>query len=126
MVLLELITGQPAVLPRPEKCHISHWMRQRLANGSVADFVDPRMNEEYDVSSIWKVADIAMKCTVATSARRPNISYVVAHLKDALSLETSQDRSMEMSTPISESSESEISDNAYAGRITRVIGLSAR
>ncbi|XP_020264928.1 probable LRR receptor-like serine/threonine-protein kinase At1g05700 isoform X2 [Asparagus officinalis] len=127
VVLLELITGQRAVLPRPEKCHISHWMRQRLANGNISDFVDTRMQEVYDVNSIWKVADLAMKCTAATSSRRPNMAYVVARLKEALAMEaSSQDRSYEMSVQASESSESETSDVARGGRINRVGGPAGR
>lgn len=101
-------------------------MRQRLANGNVCDFVDERMQEEYDVNSIWKAADIAMKCTAAASSRRPNMVYVVAQLKEALAMEISQDRSEDMSPRASEWSDTETSEVAHGGKMTRVGGPAAR
>lgn len=64
VVLLELVTGRQAILSDPDPTSIVQWVRRRLARGNIEDVVDTRMHGEYDVNSVWKVADIALKCTM--------------------------------------------------------------
>lgn len=45
------------------------------------------MHGEYDVNSVWKAADIALKCTMQASAQRPTMTDVVAQLQECLELE---------------------------------------
>ncbi|KAF8727327.1 hypothetical protein HU200_018929 [Digitaria exilis] len=87
VVLLELVTGRQAILSDPEPTSIIHWVRRRLARGNIEDVVDKRMHGEYDVNSVWKVADIALKCTMQVTAQRPTMTDVVAHLQECLELE---------------------------------------
>lgn len=87
VVLLELITGRPAILRDPEPTSIIQWARQRLARGNIEGVVDPRMRGAHDVNSVWKAADIALKCTAQTSAQRPTMTDVVAQLQECLELE---------------------------------------
>ncbi|PNT72053.1 putative leucine-rich repeat receptor-like protein kinase At2g19210 isoform X2 [Brachypodium distachyon] len=87
VVLLELVTGKPAILSNPEPTNIIHWARQRLARGNIEGVADARMNSGYDVNSVWKVAEIALKCTAQASAQRPTMADVVAQLQECVELE---------------------------------------
>jgi serine/threonine protein kinase len=87
VVMLELVTGRRAILSDPEPTSIIQWVRRRLARGNVEDVVDARMHGEYDVNSVWKAADIALKCTMQASAQRPTMTVVVAQLQECLELE---------------------------------------
>jgi serine/threonine protein kinase len=87
IVLLEVITGQKPILQCPEPTNIIQWVRQRLARGNIEDVVDARMAGDYDVNSIWKAADVALKCTAQASTQRPTMTDVVAQLQECLELE---------------------------------------
>lgn len=87
VVLLELVTGKPAVLREPVPTSVIQWARQRLAQGNIEGVVDARMLDGYDINGVWKVTDIALKCTAHASAQRPTIVDVVAQLQECLELE---------------------------------------
>ncbi|KAM0828338.1 hypothetical protein ACQ4PT_067619 [Festuca glaucescens] len=87
VVLLELVTGKPAILREPEPINIIWWARQRLAQGNIEAVVDGRMRGDYDVNSVWKVADIALKCTAHSSIQRPTMTDVVVQLHECIELE---------------------------------------
>jgi serine/threonine protein kinase len=87
VVLLELVTGRPVILHDPEPTSIIDWVRQRLAQGNIEAVTDTRMHGDYDVNSVWKAAEIALKCTVQVSAQRPTVTEVVAQLQECLQLE---------------------------------------
>ncbi|XP_073108837.1 LRR receptor-like serine/threonine-protein kinase IOS1 [Elaeis guineensis] len=92
VVLLELITGLPAVVKIPERGHIAQWVRQRLARGDITDVVSAGLKGEYDTNSVWNVVDTTMKCTMPTASQRPAMSEVVSQLKESLQLELSHER----------------------------------
>uniref|UniRef100_A0ACD5XRB7 Uncharacterized protein n=1 Tax=Avena sativa TaxID=4498 RepID=A0ACD5XRB7_AVESA len=85
VVLLEIATGEPPILPTP--VHIVQRVKEKVMMGNIEAIVDPRLHGQYDFSSIWKVVDIALLCTREASSERPTMSTVVAQLKDALALE---------------------------------------
>ncbi|XP_062231938.1 putative leucine-rich repeat receptor-like protein kinase At2g19210 [Phragmites australis] len=87
VVLLELVTGRPAILRDPEPTSIIQWARQRLARGNIEGVVDPRMHGNHDINGVWKAADIAFKCTAQASLQRPTMTEVVAQLQECLELE---------------------------------------
>ncbi|XP_042460720.1 probable LRR receptor-like serine/threonine-protein kinase At1g05700 [Zingiber officinale] len=87
VVLLELITGLPPIVPGTKNVHLVQWVLQRLDRGNIEDVVDPRLEGEYDINSVWKCADIALKCTTQRSQQRPNMTEVVMQLKESLELE---------------------------------------
>ncbi|KAG1346651.1 putative LRR receptor-like serine/threonine-protein kinase PAM74 [Cocos nucifera] len=78
----------------PESCGIIHWVHQRFASGNIEDAIDPRMKGEYDVSSIWKAADVALNYTEQASIQRPTMADVVMQLKEGLEQEAARERSM--------------------------------
>ena len=85
IVLLEAATGEPPLLPGLG--HIVQRVKQRIAAGDIGSIADSRLGGAFDVSSMWKVVDIAMACTVDASAARPTMADVVVQLKDSLALE---------------------------------------
>ncbi|KAE8798736.1 putative leucine-rich repeat receptor-like protein kinase [Hordeum vulgare] len=87
VVLLELVTGKPAILQEAVPVNIIQWVRQRLARGNIEGVVDERMRGGYDVNGVWKVADIALKCTAQASVQRPTMTHVVAQLQECVELE---------------------------------------
>ncbi|XP_062179502.1 leucine-rich repeat receptor-like serine/threonine-protein kinase At2g14510 [Phragmites australis] len=87
VVLFELFTGRPAILRDPEPTGVTRWARQHMARGNIEGVVDPRMHGDYDVDSVWKAAEIALKCTEQASTQRPAMTDVVAQLQECLELE---------------------------------------
>jgi len=87
VVLLELITGKPAILPAPDFISIIQWTSRRLRCGEIESVVDERMNGDHDINSIWKAANVARDCTAPTSTERPTMTDVVAQLQECLVLE---------------------------------------
>ncbi|WVZ49215.1 hypothetical protein U9M48_000592, partial [Paspalum notatum var. saurae] len=77
-VLLEIVTGKLPV--EPGHGRIVHRVNQMITAGT------------YDVTSMWKVIDIANKCTSDDSAQRPTMATVVALLKESLALERAHER----------------------------------
>ncbi|XP_062202572.1 putative leucine-rich repeat receptor-like serine/threonine-protein kinase At2g19230 [Phragmites australis] len=103
VVLLELITGQPPAVPisNTESIHVALWVRQKLSEGDIASIADPRMGGEYDVNSVWKVAELALQCKEQPSRERPTMTDVVVELKESLELEVSHAMGYYSSTPSS-------------------------
>ncbi|URE32346.1 receptor-like protein kinase [Musa troglodytarum] len=59
---------------------------------TAVDIVDARLQGEYDVNSVWKCVDVALKCTSQSSQQRPTMTDVVMQLKESLELQTPRDR----------------------------------
>ncbi|BBH08326.1 root hair specific 16, partial [Prunus dulcis] len=92
VVLLELITGQPAIIKSDEHVHIVEWVNPELQRGDITSVVDPRMQEGYDVNSVWKALEVAMACTTSTSQHRATMDFVLSELKHCLEMELSRHR----------------------------------
>ncbi|CAL9146576.1 unnamed protein product [Musa hybrid cultivar] len=92
VVLLELITGRPPIVPGSEDAHITQWVSRRLQRGNIDDFIDGRLQGDYDANSVWKVIDIAIRCTTQSGSQRPTMAEVVIQLKESLELETAHDK----------------------------------
>ncbi|KAJ4771482.1 Leucine-rich repeat protein kinase family protein [Rhynchospora pubera] len=98
IVLLEIITGQPPIIGSPEGGHVTHWVSEKLSRGDIQSIIDPRMHGQYDINSVWKVTDLARKCTENSSANRPTMDVVVMELKESLDLEISTEGTRNGST----------------------------
>jgi len=85
VVLLEIITGQPAITRSEEKTHIVQWVHSVLLEKEINDIVDSRLQGEFDIDSVKKVLDTAMACVAATSIHRPTMNHVVNELKQCFS-----------------------------------------
>ncbi|GMI77966.1 hypothetical protein like AT4G29990 [Hibiscus trionum] len=85
IILFELITGQPVIINSAEcSTHILEWVRPIIQEGDIRMIVDPRLENEFDVNAAWKAVEIAMSCALQTSKQRPDISHVLAELKQCL------------------------------------------
>uniref|UniRef100_A0ACD5TEU9 Uncharacterized protein n=1 Tax=Avena sativa TaxID=4498 RepID=A0ACD5TEU9_AVESA len=87
VVLLELVTGKPAILREATPISIIQWARQRMVHGNIESVVDARMHGIYDVNSVWKVVEIALKCSAYASRQRPTMNNVVLQLQECIELE---------------------------------------
>jgi hypothetical protein len=106
--MLELITGQPPIIAGPEGSHLMEWVNKKLSRGDIESIADPRMHGQYDINSVWKVTDLALKCTGNSTSLRPTMSTVVMELKESLDLEISTERNrrgnMNFSSDVSQNS----------------------
>lgn len=66
-------------------------MERKVTSGSIGLVADARLNDSYDISSMWKVVDTAMLCTTDVSIQRPTMSTVVLQLKECLALEEARE-----------------------------------
>ncbi|KAJ1689491.1 hypothetical protein LUZ63_013646 [Rhynchospora breviuscula] len=99
VILLELITGKSPIVQGPQGGqHLTQFVQQRLSKGKIESVVDPNMGIQYNINSIWKVADMALRCT-NHPLKRPDMTAIVTELKEALKLEMS---GMESSSVASE------------------------
>ena len=57
--------------------------------GAIEEIVDRKIGGNYNASSIWKVAEIAMACTQFKGRKRPTMNEVCNELAEALRLEIS-------------------------------------
>ncbi|XP_059638957.1 putative leucine-rich repeat receptor-like protein kinase At2g19210 [Cornus florida] len=90
IVILEIITGQPAILRSPNNTHIIQWVNSMLANRDVISIIDAKLKKDYDVNSAWKAVELAMACVSHTSTKRPTMNHVVMELKECLAMEVAQ------------------------------------
>ncbi|PON51015.1 Serine/threonine protein kinase [Trema orientale] len=87
VVLLEIITGRPAISRTHERTHIIQWVNSMLQNGDIKSIVEPKLQGDFETNSVWKAVELAMACVSRASAKRPTMSQVVTELKDCLAAE---------------------------------------
>uniref|UniRef100_J3MWR7 Protein kinase domain-containing protein n=1 Tax=Oryza brachyantha TaxID=4533 RepID=J3MWR7_ORYBR len=88
VVLLEIVTGESPMLPG--QGHIIQRVKKKIAAGNINLVADARLDGVYDVSSMWKVVDIALSCIADIGAERPTMATVVVQLKESLALEAAR------------------------------------
>ncbi|TKY44537.1 LRR receptor serine/threonine-protein kinase [Spatholobus suberectus] len=114
IVLLELITGRPAILKGNPIMHILEWIRPELERGDLSRILDPRLQGKFDASSGRRALGIAMACSASTSIQRPTMSVVLAELKQCLKLESPSDTAEIFVAPTQVYSEFYSSSEAYS------------
>ncbi|XVF26877.1 hypothetical protein REPUB_Repub14bG0057700 [Reevesia pubescens] len=88
IILFELITGQPVIIKSSDyNIHLLEWVSPIIQKGDIRQIVDPMLQNEFNVNAAWKAVEIAMSCVPPTSIQRPDISHVLAELKECLALE---------------------------------------
>lgn len=85
--MLELVTGKP-VLRRElgTVYYILNWVTPKLEMGDIQSIIDPKLEGNYIPNSAWKLLEIAMSCTAPSGVERPDISHVVAELRECLAM----------------------------------------
>ena len=61
--------------------------------GIIENIVDERLQNNYNLSSIWKVAKITMTCVQFEGAKRPTMNVVCNELSEAIGMESSHESS---------------------------------
>ncbi|KAL8484059.1 hypothetical protein ACS0TY_026670 [Phlomoides rotata] len=89
VILLELISGQEAISNENFgiNCrNIVQWAKLHIESGDIQGIIDPALRE-YDIQSMWKIAEKALMCVQPHGSMRPSISEVIKEIQDALSIE---------------------------------------
>lgn len=86
-MLFELITGHPAIIKSSEdNIHIVDWVKPLVAEGNTENVVDPRLEGSVESRCAGKFVELALSCTLPTSAGRPDMSDVVLQLIECLKM----------------------------------------
>uniref|UniRef100_A0A7N0UK98 non-specific serine/threonine protein kinase n=1 Tax=Kalanchoe fedtschenkoi TaxID=63787 RepID=A0A7N0UK98_KALFE len=85
VILLEIVTGQPAIIIRDgEATSILNWIKPLIDRGDIEAAVDHRLAGEYNVDAAWKIIETAFSCLEETAIQRPEISYVLDEIKQCV------------------------------------------
>ena len=88
VVLLQIITSKPAIISTShERSHIGQWVGAKVENGDIKSVVDPRLNGDFEIHSVWKAVEISLACVNELPSRRPSMNQVVSELNDCLATE---------------------------------------
>ncbi|KAI9086267.1 hypothetical protein K1719_031721 [Acacia pycnantha] len=90
VILLELISGQEAISNESfgANCrNIVQWAKMHIESGDIQGIIDPALRNEYDLQSMWKIAEKALMCVQPHGHLRPSISEVLKEIQDAISIE---------------------------------------
>lgn len=90
VILLELISGQEAISNESFgiNCrNIVQWAKLHIENGDIQGIIDPALGNEYDIQSMWKIAEKALMCVQPHGNMRPSMSEVIKEIQDAISIE---------------------------------------
>lgn len=90
VILLELISGREAISNESfgVNCrNIVQWARLHIESGDIQGIIDPNLREDYDIQSMWKIAEKALMCVQPHGHMRPSISEVLKEIQDALLIE---------------------------------------
>ncbi|CAK9310659.1 unnamed protein product [Citrullus colocynthis] len=87
IVLFELVSGQPAIIKGSEyNIHIVEWAKPFIEEGNIENIVDPRLEGITESCSVGKFVELAVSCTLSTTAERPDMSVVVLQLIECLKM----------------------------------------
>ncbi|KAI4349201.1 hypothetical protein L6164_009823 [Bauhinia variegata] len=90
VILLELISGQEAISNESfgVNCrNIVQWAKLHIESGDIQGIIDPSLHNDYDLQSMWKIAEKALMCVQPHGYMRPSISEVLKEIQDAISIE---------------------------------------
>ncbi|KMZ71038.1 hypothetical protein ZOSMA_18G01380 [Zostera marina] len=91
IVLIELITGQPAVVNHEgERIPIATLVEPMIERGEIDEIIDPKLNGEYNIISARKALEIAFACIPQKSNERLSMFDIVKQLKECLEIEIPQ------------------------------------
>jgi serine/threonine protein kinase len=90
VVLLELICGRQPIdtsFHHENQWNIGVWVRPFLQSGILQPIVDQALGNNYNVESMWKVAETAMRSIEPYSVNRPTMTEVVCDIREAIEME---------------------------------------
>ncbi|GLT89693.1 hypothetical protein SLE2022_076690 [Rubroshorea leprosula] len=90
VILLELMSGQEAISNESfgANCrNIVQWAKLHIESGDIQGVIDPSLQNEYEIQSMWKIAEKALMCVQPHGHMRPSISEVLKEIQDAILIE---------------------------------------
>ncbi|XVE76247.1 hypothetical protein DITRI_Ditri12bG0157100 [Diplodiscus trichospermus] len=90
VILLELMSGQEAISSESfgVNCrNIVQWAKMHIESGDIQRIIDPSLHDDYDIQSMWKIAEKALNCVQPHGHMRPSISEVLKEIQDAIVIE---------------------------------------
>ncbi|KAK5804235.1 hypothetical protein F383_10215 [Gossypium arboreum] len=90
VILLELMSGQEAISNESfgVNCrNIVQWAKLHIESGDIQGIIDPYLRNDYDIQSMWKIAEKALNCVQPHGHMRPSISEVLKEIQDAILIE---------------------------------------
>ncbi|KAI3896008.1 hypothetical protein MKW92_017971 [Papaver armeniacum] len=69
------------------RIHHRNLARTQIESGNIQGIIDPSLQNEYNIQSIWKIAEKALMCVQAHGSMRPSISEVLKEIQDAILIE---------------------------------------
>lgn len=61
--------------------------KSHAESGDIRAIIDPSLQNNFDIQSVWKIAEKAMSCVQLESSHRPSISEVLKEIQEAISIE---------------------------------------
>jgi hypothetical protein len=83
----KLISFQFGVLKGCFSVSIVSQAKLHIESGDIQGIIDPLLGSNYDLQSMWKIAEKALMCVQPHGDMRPSISEVLKEIQDAISIE---------------------------------------
>ncbi|KAI7751377.1 hypothetical protein M8C21_016925, partial [Ambrosia artemisiifolia] len=83
-----------------------------IESGDIQGIIDPSLGDEYDIQSMWKVAEKALMCVQPHANTRPSMSEIIKEIQDAILIERGGGGSSE-----------EISRNSFNSSLNMGVGV---
>ncbi|KAL9688214.1 hypothetical protein QQ045_032633 [Rhodiola kirilowii] len=99
VVLLELITGKPALIGGFHGVSLLDWVLPQYNNGDIPSIVDERLHGNFSIDGSRNLLMIAISCLNTSASERPGINEVLAELKQCLAKENNQRQTIPISKP---------------------------
>lgn len=61
--------------------------KSHIDSGNIEAIIDPLLDEDYDLQSVWKITEVAIACVRPHGIERPSISEVLKEIQEAIAIE---------------------------------------
>ncbi|KAF9597884.1 hypothetical protein IFM89_022096 [Coptis chinensis] len=77
-------------------CFVGHTeAKLHIQSGDIQGIIDPSLRNEFNIQSVWKIAEKAMMCVQPHGSMRPSISEVLKEIQDSILIERVAEASRE-------------------------------
>lgn len=73
----------------PDHFRIPSQATSYIEGGNIQAVIDPSLEGDFELQSIWKIAEIAILCVKPQGMQRPSISLVLKEIQEAIAIEQS-------------------------------------
>ncbi|WOL15041.1 hypothetical protein Cni_G23822 [Canna indica] len=90
IILLELISGQEPISSESFglNCrNIVSWAKSYIESGNIEDIIDPSLQGDYNMQSVWKIAEVSFMCVKPHGSQRPSMTEVLKEIQAAIEIE---------------------------------------